>query len=451
MQRFELTREFITNFIEMIGNKEVAELEHVLNVLYPADIAEIFDDLDLEQAVYVTGLLETHKKVDVLAELEPDVQRRFFEGYTSEEIATEFIQHMDSDDAVDVLSHLEPSIAKAIIAAIPDKVQSLNLTRMLRYPDDSAGGLMARELIKVNANWNVAQCTEEIRKQAEEVSRVHTVYVVDDNDTLLGWVSLKRIILAKEQTPITDIYDSNVIFAEAHETGDEVAAIMSKYDLVALPIVDTLKRLLGRVTIDDVVDFIQEEAEKDYQMLSGISQSVESTDKVWVLSRARLPWLIIGMFGGIMGSLVIKGFEESISRHVALAFFMPLVMAMGGNAGVQSSSIVVQGLANKSIDHSRIISRLGKELLVALLNGLICSVLISIYALVVGLSIQLTLVVSVSLLAVINFASLMGALVPLVLQRYKIDPALATGPFITTSNDLVGLFLYFLIGLLLLN
>ena len=449
MQRFELTKEFIQEFIEMIVNEDHDELHDVLNLLYPADIAEIFDSLNLEQAVFITGLLETSKKVDVLAELEPDVQKRFFVGFTTEEIATEFIQHMDSDDAVDILSLLDDDEARAVISAIPDNEQSLNLTRMLRYPDNSAGGLMARELIKVNVNWTISECTEEIRKQAEEVTKVNTVYAVDDNDTLLGWVSLKQIILAKASMRVSEIHNTNVIFAEAHETGEQVAAVMAKYDLIALPIVDSLKRLIGRITIDDVVDFIQEEAEKDYQMLSGITQSVTS-DRVWILSKARLPWLIIGLFGGVMGSLVIKSFENSLNAHLSLALFMPLIAAMGGNVGVQSSSIVVQGLANNSIEAGRIAARLGRELLVALLNGLICASLIIGYTLIVGLGWKLSAVVSISLFVVILFASIMGTLIPLVLERLKIDPALATGPFITTSNDLIGLFLYFTIGILLL-
>lgn len=449
MQRFELTKEFIRDFIEMIEKEDFEELKEVLNLLFPVDIAEIFDSLNLEQAVRVTGLLDTTKKVEVLAELEPEVQKRFFAGYTPDEIALEFIQHMDSDDAVDILSILDDDLARSIISAIPDNEQSLNLTRMLRYPDNSAGGLMARELIKVNVNWTVAQCTEEIREQAEEVTKVNAVYVVDDNDTLVGWVSLKQIILSKASARMSDIYNTNVIFAEAHETGDEVAAIMAKYDLIALPIVDSLNRLLGRVTIDDVVDYIQEEAEKDYQMLSGISQSITS-DKIWILSKARLPWLVIGLFGGVMGSLVIQGFENSLNKHISLALFMPLIAAMGGNVGVQSSSIVVQGLANKSIESGRIFTRLGKELLVSLLNGLICAALIIGYTMIVGHGWQLSVVVSISLFTVIIFASLMGTLIPLVLERFKIDPALATGPFITTSNDLIGLFLYFSIGLLLL-
>jgi len=446
MQQFELTKQFIEPFIEHIDNKENEELIPILNRLFAADIAEIFDSLNLDQAVYITNLIDTQKKVDVLAELEEDVRGRFFKGYSSNEIALQFIQHMDSDDAVDILSVLPTKESEEIISYIPDKKQSLQLTMLLRYPDDSAGGLMAKELIKVNIEWTVAQCTEEIRKQAEEVSQVYTVYVVDENDTLLGLVSLKKIILSRANTKISTIYDNNVIYAHVTESGESIAQTIKKYDLVALPIVDSLTRLIGRITVDDVLEFVTEEADKDYQMLSGISENVEAKDKVWVLSRSRLPWLLIGMIGGLGSSVVIGGFEEAIKLNVNLAFFMPLVMAMGGNAGVQSSSIIVQGLANNTIGSAGVLGKLGKEFMVALLNGLICSLVVLLYGLVFNIEQDITLVVAISLLSIILLASIMGTLVPLVLEKFEVDPALATGPFITTTNDLLGLFLYFLIG-----
>ena len=400
--------------------------------------------------MYVTSLLDADKKIEVLAELDPEVQIKFFKGFSREEIALNFIQNMDSDDAVDVLSVIDAEAATEILSYIPDKQDSLYLTRLLRYPDNTAGGLMGGELIKVNINWNVAQCTEEIRKQAEEVSKVFTVYVVDDSDILLGWVSLKKIILAKATTPISEIFDSNIKYATVTTDGEDIASTMQKYDLIALPIVDSLNRLLGRVTIDDVLDFVKEEADKDYQMLSGISQNVEVKDKVWVLSKARLPWLIIGLFGGVLSSIVIGQFDGELQENVQLALFMPLIMAMAGNIGVQSSSIIVQGLANNTIDSSSVITKLGKELMVALITGLVCSALLMGYGLIAGKTNSIMTTVSIALFAVILLAAVVGTVVPLILDRFKIDPALATGPFITTSNDLLGLFLYFMIGKMLI-
>ncbi len=450
MESFVIDKEFVDEFIELLELKSDEELASMLERLYPADIAEIFDHLELEQAVYTTSLLESDKKVEVLAELEPEVRVKFFDGFSHEYIATEFIQNMDSDDAVDVLSVLGTTEAEQIISHLPNKEDSLYLTRLLRYPEDTAGGLMAGELIKVNINWNVSQCTEEIRKQAEEVTRVYTVYVVDDSDILLGWVSLKKIILAKASTPISEIFDSNIKYANVNAEGEDIASVMQKYDLIALPIVDSLNRLLGRVTIDDVVDLIREEADKDYQMLSGISKVVEQKDKVWVLSKARLPWLIIGLFGGIMSSVVIGQFDGQLQENVQLALFMPLIMAMAGNIGVQSSSIIVQGLANNTISNDSVWSKLAKELTVALINGLVCSALLLGYGLLVGKSNGIMSTVSVALFAVILLAAIIGTIVPLILDKLKIDPALATGPFITTSNDLLGLFLYFVIGKMLM-
>lgn len=450
MEAFDLSKEFLEEFVVQLDLQKEDELIPVLERLFPADIAEIFDSLNLEQAVYVTSLLDDDKKIEVLAELEPEVRIKFFEGFSREEIALNFIQNMNSDDAVDVLSVLDTTVASEIISHIPNKEDSLYLTRLLRYPDDTAGGLMEGELIKVNINWTVGQCTEEIRKQAEEVTRVYTVYVVDDSDILLGWVSLKRIILAKASTPISEIFDSNIKYATVTTDGEDVATTMQKYDLIALPIVDSLNRLLGRVTIDDVLDLIKEEADKDYQMLSGISQSVEVKDKVWVLSKARLPWLIIGLFGGVLSSIVIGQFDGELQQNVQLALFMPLIMAMAGNIGVQSSSIIVQGLANNTIDSSSVFGKLGKELMVALINGLVCSALLMGYGLVSGKTNSIMTTVSIALLAVILLAAVVGTVVPLVLDRFKIDPALATGPFITTSNDLLGLFMYFMIGRMLI-
>jgi magnesium transporter len=305
---------------------------------------------------------------------------------------------------------------------------------------------MAKELIKVKLNWTVKQCTDEIRLQAEEVSKVYTIYVVDDYDELVGWVSLKAILLAKEKMTVDEIYNDNIIYEYTYTSGEEVAATIQKYDLVALPIVDAFNRLVGRITFDDIIDFVKEEADKDYQMLSGISGRKDTSDTVISNTKARLPWLIIGLAGGIASSLVIGGFEEELTKNVQLALFMPLIMAMAGNVGVQSSSIMVQGLANNSITNSDVWGKLGKELAIAIINGLVCSGLLLGYGYISGNHLDIMMTVSLALLSVILMAAVIGTLVPLALDRLKIDPALATGPFITTSNDLLGLFLYFMIG-----
>jgi magnesium transporter len=303
---------------------------------------------------------------------------------------------------------------------------------------------MAKELIKVNENWNTLQCLREMRKQAEHVKQVHTIYVVDNNDVLLGSMSLRRLLLTETNTPIKEILKTEIISVKATEDDETVANIMNKYDLVVLPVVDDTNRLIGRITIDDVMDVAKEEAEKDYQMASGISEDVEASDSVWALTRARLPWLLIGMIGGLLGAAVIGIFD--IRENFELAFFIPLIAAMGGNVGVQSAAIVVQGLANDSLKMDNIFQKLVKELAVGLLNGIICSLIILAAAFGLDYGLELSLTVSISLLAVIVFAALFGTFVPLTLEKYEIDPALATGPFITTVNDVLGLFIYFSIG-----
>lgn len=452
MSAVEITKEFVDEFVELIENRNAVELNPILEKLFPQDIAEIFDEsLSLEQAIYVTSLLDPQKKVDVVIELEPDVKLKFFQGYSADELAELFFSYMESDDAADVLNQLPTELSKQILRKIEDKEHSRNVASLLKFPENTAGALMAKEVIKVKLHWTVKRCTDEIRKQAEYVSNVFSAYVVDDYDELVGWVSLKRILLASEEKNIEDIYNDNVIFENTYASGEEVAATLKKYDLVAVPIVDAFNRLVGRVTFDDVLDYMQDEAEKDYQMLSGISENVESSDSVWLLSRARLPWLVIGLFGGIASSLVIGNFENALQANVQLALFMPLIMAMGGNVGVQSSSIMVQGLANKTIDSSGLWAKLGKELVVGLMNGLVCSALLLSYGFLSGHAQNIMLTVSIALLSIILIAAMVGTVIPLLLDRLKIDPALATGPFITTSNDLLGLFLYFMIGNFLLG
>jgi len=309
--------------------------------------------------------------------------------------------------------------------------------------------LMAKELVKVKVDWDVATCIKEIRKQAEEVEKMYTVYAVDDNNILQGRISLKKLLLAPDSKKIKELYNDEVILVQVDAAGEEVAQIMDKYDLVVIPVIDEIGRLLGRITIDDVVDFIREEAEKDYQMASGISENVESSDNTWSHTRARLPWLLIGLIGGVLGSQVIGAYEEQIRIHAGMAMFIPLIAAMAGNVGVQSSAIVVQGLANNSLGLDGLWKRLFKELLVGLINGVVLGTLIFIYNFFFSDDLTLTIIVSISLVSVIVFAAIFGTLVPLMLDKYKIDPALATGPFITTVNDVFGLFLYLYIGYLM--
>jgi len=315
---------------------------------------------------------------------------------------------------------------------------------LLSYEYNSAGALMAKELIKVNEDWSILRCVSEMRKQAQAVNNVYTIYVVNKMQKLIGTVSLKRLLLTPEKTFISDLYNQHVISVEANASGEEVARIMNKYDLIVLPVVNKKIELIGRITIDDVVDFIKEEAEKDYQMASGISDSIEPLDNVFTLTKARIPWLLIGMIGGLLGAQIIGLFH--IDENPILVFFIPLIAAMGGNVGVQSSAIIVQALATKNLGLDNWSKRFMKEFSVAFINGLICCVILFFVCSLLYPEPGIPITVSISLLTVMVFAALFGTFIPLILNKYKIDPALATGPFITTMNDVVGLFIYFSIA-----
>ncbi|MFT5666119.1 MAG: magnesium transporter [Vicingaceae bacterium] len=444
--QFELTKEYISELQECLNDNLGADLLNEVNQLHPADIADICDELETEEVILLYQCLDPEIATDVLVELEEDVREKLLRNLSPKEIAENFIDNMDSDDAADIMAELSDEKKDEVISAITDIDLASDIVDLLLYPEDSAGGLMAKELIKVRINWTLIQCLREMRKQAEDIEDVYTIYVVDNQDKLIGTLSLKKLLLAPGGATVKDLYFEEIRSVKAYEKSDEIASIMEKYDLVVLPVVDELNRLIGRITIDDIVDVIKEEADKDYQMASGISESVDSTDSVKVLTRARLPWLLVGLLGGILGALVIGQYEDTLQIYPEMALFIPLIAAMGGNVGVQSSAIIVQGLANNSLGFDNLFQRLRKEFLVALLNGVVCSILIFAYTILYKDSNELAATVSVALVLVIVFAGLFGTFVPLMLDKYKIDPALATGPFITTMNDIVGLFIYFGIG-----
>lgn len=444
-------KELLLKLKPLIDGLDSATINVELEDYRPEDIADIFWDLELEDAKYLIKVLEKEKAVDVIRSLDVELQERLFKGYEPKEIAEHVVSYLDSDDAVDILNLLHTQKAEEVLSYIDDQEYAKNLATMLHYDDDIAGGLMAKEMVQVKHNWTVSQCIEEIRKQAEEVDSVHTVYVVDDKNILKGVVSLKDIVLAKAHTSVIEITNTEYISVNAYATGEEVARIINKYGLIAIPVIDSMNRLIGRITIDDVVDFIKEEADKDFQLQAGLSESVESEDKVLILSRARLPWLMVGLLGGLGSSMLVSNFEGDIEALPKMAFFMPVVAAMGGNAGVQSSAIIVQGLANNTLKSKNIFPKLGKEFTVSLINGLVCSAILLMFNLIIGHSYNLSMVVSIALITVIIFASLLGTVTPLILERFNIDPALATGPFITTTNDVIGLGVYFSLGRLLLG
>jgi magnesium transporter len=446
---FELTREFISNLRELIERNDEPSVAELVAELHPADIAEIFDELSIEEARFVYLHLNGEERSDVLIEMEDDTRERYLKVLSGEEIATQFIKEMDSDDAADVIGELPEQKQEEILQYIEDVEQAGEIVDLLSYDENTAGGLMAKELIKVNVNWNIPTCIREMRKQAAHVDEVYYVYVVDNDDILQGILSLKKLLLASPKARIKNICTADIISVRTDTHREEVANIMDKYDLVALPVVDSINRLMGRITIDDVVDVIREEAEKDYQMASGIAEDVEPSANALVLTRARIPWLLIGLFGGAVAAIVLSRYKEDLGLYPEMAFFIPLIAAMGGNVGVQSSAIIVQGIAANTIGIESTARKLFKELTVALINGTILSSIMLAYNLIRQESLALTATVSMSLFSVILFASLFGTFIPLILNRFKIDPALATGPFITTLNDIIGLAIYLMMGRLL--
>lgn len=447
--KFELTKEFINDIKERLEQKDFKVLKSELSQLHHVDIAALIEELGEEQGKTLFELFEDQDSAEILIELDDENREVVLEDLTSQEIAEDLIENLDSDDAADIISDLSTAKKVEVLSHIEDIEHASDIVDLLSYPENTAGGLMAKELIQVNDKWSVLRCVKEMRKQAEDVDKVYTIYVVNDHNILLGTLSLKKLLLTSEKTYIKNVYNEKVISVKADFDDEEVANIMDKYDLVVLPVVDDLNRLIGRITIDDIVDVIKEEAMEDYNKASGISEQVDSSDDIIILTRARLPWLLIGLMGGIMGAQVIGIFD--IQNNIELAFFTPLIAAMGGNVGVQSAAIIVQGLASNSLGMDTMGERLLKELGVAMLNGIICSVLIMLITFLLGYPSSIYFTVSISLMAVIIFAALFGTFVPLVLNKYKIDPALATGPFITTVNDVLGLFIYFMIGKLFLE
>ncbi|NOZ47987.1 MAG: magnesium transporter [Chlorobi bacterium] len=446
MQQFELNREFLDVLIKSIEEGDKNRVKGLVADLHPADIAEILDELSKEQINFIFPLLDLEKGADVLIELEEDVRENFLKTLPSEELARKLIDKMNSDDAADVISELSDEAQKEVLSSIENVEQAGDIVDLLSYDEETAGGLMAKELISVKTTWNILTCIKEIRKQAVDIDEIYNIYVVNEKNILKGVLSLKKLLLIPTSENISNHYNHKVISVKTDTTSEEVANIMDKYDLVAIPVVDSIGRLMGRITIDDVVDVIREEAEKDYQLVSGITEDVEPFDKVWNLTRARLPWLMIGLVGGIFDANVIRLHEVDLGIYPQMIFFMPMIAAMGGNVGVQSSSIIVQGLANNTIGFESALMKFWKELSVAFINAFICSMLIFIYNLFFSDSYALTITVSVALFSVIIFASLFGTFVPLALKKLNIDPALATGPFITTVDDIMGLLIYLSVG-----
>ena len=446
MTPFKLSEELLDQINSDIVAQNKKALQTLVKEYHFADLAEIFEALQIDQAVYLFKLIDSEKSADMLPELDEDVRESILDALSSEEIAIE-IEELDTDDAVDIIAELSDEVRTEVINQISDTEHADDIRELLTYDENSAGGLMAKELVCVNQNWTVTRCVREMRIQAREVTRVHSIYVVDDENVLLGRLSLKDLLTANEKSKIKSVYIPKVDYVTIDVDGEEVAKIMSKYDLEAIPVVNEQKQLVGRITIDDILDLIKDEAEKDYQLAAGISSDVEADDSIFQHSKARLPWLILGLVGGLGSVFILEGFEGFMNHpsHKALFFFTPLIAAMAGNVGVQSSAIIVQGLANDVVKGS-LLNRLFKEVGLGLINGGALALLVILFGVATQQSTDVSLTIALSMLCVIIVSALIGTFVPIVLNRNGIDPAIATGPFITTSNDIFGIFLFFYIA-----
>lgn len=446
-----INKEFLNNLTELISEQNSKQVVSLLSEFHPADIAEFFPKLEVNEQSYLISLLDNEVSAAILLELEEEDRKKILHQLSPKEIAEGFITEMDTDDAVDVISELSESKQDEVISQLEDKEHAQDIVDLLRYDEDTAGGLMRKEFVSVNKNWNALQALRQMRKQAEDMDEVYSIYVVDDENTLLGTLSLKKLLTISSGTSLEEIFNDKIQFVKVYQRDVEVANLIQKYDLMEIPVVDELNRLQGVITVDDIIDVIKEEADENYQLAAGITQNVDASDSIWTLTKARLPWLMIGMFGGLGAGSIIQKYEDALELVYGLVFFIPLIQSTAGNVGIQSSAIVVQGLANGTIK-GKILKRLGKEFLLGLLNGVgIASIVLFISYFVFGTTFQTSIAIVIALITVIVNAAVIGTFVPIFLNSRGIDPAVSTGPFITTSNDVLGVFIYFMIAKLILG
>ena len=451
MKQFKIDNELISKIKKLIEDNNRDKLLSSLADIHYADLAEIFELLDTTEVIFLVKIFDKQKIADALAEIDEDLREIILEKLSAKEIAEKIVE-LDTDDATDVISELTEERQERVFSQIKDAELTGDIKELLKYDENTAGGLMAKELVSVNENLSISKCLDEIRKQAKNVTRVHSIYVVDSKNRLKGRLSLKDVVTAKSRSKVRDIYIPNVDYVTVDQEGEDVAKIMSKYDLEAIPVTNKRKTLLGRITIDDIVDLIKDEAEKDYQLAAGISSEVEVNDSIFQLTKARLPWLFLGLLGGLGSVFILKDFEQIMNQPELrnLFFYTPLIAAMAGNVGVQSSAIIVQGLANDLVKGS-LFSRLLKEVGLSLINGLALAIILVIFGQIVNQDLFMSLTIAGSMMGVIIIAALVGTFVPIILDRQGIDPAIATGPFITTANDIFGIFLFFYIAKLTLG
>ncbi len=446
----EIDEKYVDSVKEFIAHNDGENVRKIVWNMHPADIAELCKELDVDEARYIYQLLDNEKAADVLSEMDDDERKELLEELDPEIIAKRFVDNMDSDDAVDLIRDLDEDKQEEVLSHINDIEQAGDIVDLLKYDKNTAGGIMGTEMVIVNENWSMPECLKEMRMQAEQMDDIYYVYVVDDDERLLGTFPLKMMISSPSVSKVKHVMQRDPVSVHVDTPVDEVVQAIEKYDMVAIPVVDSIGRLVGQITVDDVMDQVREHSERDYQLASGISQDIETNDSVVQQTRARMPWLLIGILGGIGNSMILGNFDSTFAAHPEMALFIPLVGGTGGNVGTQSSAIVVQGLANSSLESKDMLKHVGKEAVVAAINATIISMLVYIYNFIVyGGTAPITYSVSLSLFAVVMFASIFGTIVPMTFDKLKIDPAIATGPFITIISDIMGMLIYMVITVLL--
>ena len=451
MATFQIDTPFLENLKDLIQEQQNSKLKRKFKPMHYADLAEIIELLSKDDATYIVKLLGSEKTAEALAEVNPDIRESILENLSAKEIALE-VAELDTDDATDIILELPEDRQEKVMSQIENDEHVQDIRDLLKYDENTAGSLMAKELVKVQEDLSVLNCLNEMRAKAENVTRVHSIYVVNEKNKLIGRLSLKDLITANSTDKVKDIYIPKVDYVTVEQEKEEVVKVMSKYDLEAIPVVNQKRELLGRITIDDIVDVIKEEAEKDYQLAAGISNDVEADDTIFELVKARLPWLFLGLLGGLGSVFILQDFEGIMSEPKlrSLFFYTPLIAAMAGNVGVQSSAIIVQGLANDIVKGS-LFNRLVKEVSLSLINGFALALVIILFGFLSKQEFIVSLTIAGSMMLVIVVAALVGTFVPIILDKRGIYPAIATGPFITTANDIFGIFLFFYIAKLALG
>lgn len=434
---------------DLIEQNARGHIANLLTDLHPADIADLLDKFSEENRRYIFELLDTEVASDVILEVE-DAHRESLLERMDEHRLSEIVEEMDSDDATDIVGELPSDVAEAILESI-DKQDSDEVKELLKYPEESAGGIMALEFVSVQQTATVAEAIEQIRKAAEEISEIYNVYVTDEHGILTGVLPLRQLIISSPTTKISAIMETDVMSVTSDMDQEEVANIVGKYDLVAVPVVNNQGNLVGRITIDDIIDVLEEEVSEDISKMVGTDEEEIGETSALKVAGWRLPWIITSLCGGVLSGIIISRFKETLGPLLALAFFIPVITAMGGNIGLQSSSMTVRGLATGEIDMHHLMRRLWRELRIGILMGIICGGAVSLVVFLWLRNELLGIIVGGAMFCAITVAATLGILVPIFFNKLKVDPALASGPFVTMSNDITGLVIYFGLASLLLK